>query len=98
MALAKSARTAVIATALAALVGTSMTTTAEARYRRHYGGGALALGIGSLIVGGILASQHHRRHRYYYSDSYYAPTYGYYSYGPRYYGWRHHRHHHRHWR
>jgi hypothetical protein len=100
MAISKTARSAVIAASLAALVGTTMTTSAEARWRgRHYGGGALALGIGSLIVGGILASQHRRHYRYrYYDDTYYAPTYGYYSYGyaPRYYI-RHHRHH-RHWR
>lgn len=104
MAFSSTARTAVIAATLAALIGTTMTTSAEARWRgRHHGGGALALGIGSLIVGGILASQHHRRHRYYYSDSNYsAPVYGSYSYGPRYYALRHHRHHrhhhHRHWR
>jgi len=93
MSFAKSARSAVIATALAALVGTSMTTSAEARWRGHHGGG-LALGIGALVVAGILASQHHRHHRhYYYSSSYYQPYYGYYGHR------RHHRHHrhHRHW-
>jgi hypothetical protein len=97
MAFSKTARSAVIATTLAALIGTTMTTSAEARWRGRHGGG-LALGIGSLIVGGILASQYNRRDRYHYSDSYYAPTYGYYSSGPRYYGWRHHRHHRHHWR
>lgn len=92
MSFAKSARSAVIATALAALVGTSMTTSAEARWRGHHGGG-LALGIGALVVAGILASQHHRHHRhyYYYSSSYYQPYYGYYGHR------RHHRHH-RHYR
>ena len=92
MSFAKTARSAMIATALAALVGTSMTTSAEARWRGHHGGG-LAFGIGALVVAGILASQHRRHHRhYYYSDSYYQP---YYSYG--FYGHRRHHRHHRHW-
>ncbi|MEQ1612840.1 MAG: hypothetical protein ABL904_08800 [Hyphomicrobiaceae bacterium] len=90
-------RSAILAIALATLVGVITTAPAEARYRRHHGG-ALALGIGSLIVGGILANQY-RRHRYYDDGYYYRPTYGYYSYAPRRYvvRHRHHRHHHRHW-
>lgn len=96
MSFAKTARSAVIAIALAALAGTSMTTSAEARWRGHHGGAGLAFGIGALVVAGILASQHRRHHRhYYYSDSYYQPYYSYGYYGHR----RHHRHHwrHRHW-
>lgn len=83
-----------LAIALATLIGASAMTPAPAEARRwHRGGGALAFGIGALVVGSIIASQHRRHHRYYYGSSY--PAYGYY-YAPRYrYGgggghWGHH--------
>jgi hypothetical protein len=94
MHVAKTARWSVLAAAIALLVSITTAPQAEAGgYGRHHGGG-LALGIGSLIVGGIIADRHyrHRSRSYYYGNSYYEPNYGYYggrsySYGGR----RHHR-------
>jgi hypothetical protein len=87
---AKTARSVALAAAVCALIGTTTASSADAYgYRRHHGAG-LALGIGSLIVGGIIADNY-RRHRYY-DDHYYRPNYSY-GYAPRYYGWRHHNHH-----
>jgi hypothetical protein len=91
MSIVKTSRAALAAVTIAALSTASIGTSASAgEHRRHNNdaGAAVALGIGALIVGGIIASQsrrdRHHEYRHAPPPRHYAPAYR--EHGPR----RHH--------
>ena len=84
-----SLRTTVIAASLAAFGVVAISAPASADYRRRNddAGAAAAIGIGALIVGGIIASQSHRKNRHVeeYRAAHHERSYSY-APAPRHYG------------